>query len=312
VGPSALPPHVTVSSGVAGALAAGRAVVALETTLVTHGLPHPEGLEVAHALEASVREEGAVPATIGVLDGRVRVGLSAGELETLAAGGRAIKLNPGNLAAHLSPGCDGSTTVAATLLVAHRAGIGVFATGGIGGVHRGVVETGDISADLAALARYPVAVVCAGAKAVLDLPRTMEALETLGVPVLGYGTDELPAFYGRESGLRVDRRVDTIAALAAVIRAHAALGAGTGVLIGNPIPREHELPREVWEPAIEQALSDAARAGVRGRDVTPFLLDRLRVLTEGASVFSNRALLVNNARVAARLAVALEPEPLNP
>jgi pseudouridine-5'-phosphate glycosidase len=298
-------PFLSVSPRVAEAVAGGRGVVALETTLVTHGLPSPEGLEVAIALEAAVAESEAEPATIGIIDGQVRVGLDHAELERLATCGSAVKLNLSNLAAHLASGSCGSTTVAATMLVAHQVGIRVFATGGIGGVHRNVAETGDVSADLTALTRFPVAVISAGAKAVLDLPRTVELLETLGVPILGFGTDEFPAFYGRESGLPVDRRVDDIGGLAAVVRAHFALGIGTGVLVANPIPREYELPRAVWQPAIEQALAEAADRGVRGRDVTPFLLDRLRALTEGASVFSNRALLVNNARLAGRLASAL-------
>jgi pseudouridine-5'-phosphate glycosidase len=233
------------------------------------------------------------------------VGLSADEIERLATGGRAVKLNLSNLAAHLVPGSWGSTTVAATMLVAHRAGIAVFATGGIGGVHRHANETGDVSADLTALSRFPVAVVCAGAKAVLDLPRTREMLETLGVPVFGFGTDEFPAFYSRESGLPVDRRFDDVGVMADAVRAHFALNTGTGLLVVNPVEREHELPREVWQPAIERALANATQQGIRGRDVTPFLLDRLRALTEGASIFSNRALLINNARLAGRLAAAL-------
>jgi pseudouridine-5'-phosphate glycosidase len=294
-----------LSAPVADALAARRPVVALETTLVTHGFPHPEGLRIAAQLEATVAAEGAEPATIAIVDGRIRVGLSQAELEWLATCGRASKLNLSNLAAHLVPGAWGSTTVAATLLVARRAGIQVFATGGIGGVHRNATQTGDISADLTALARFPVAVVCAGAKAVLDLPRTLELLETLGVPVFGFGTDEFPAFYSRESGLPVDRCFDEIGLLAEAVHAHLALNMGTGVVVANPIAREHELPRVTWQPATERALADAARQGIRGRDVTPFLLERLRALTEDASVFSNRALLVNNARLAGRLAAAL-------
>ena len=296
---------VVVAAHVADALAAGRPVVALETTLVTHGFPHPEGLEVAMQLEGAVASEGAQPATIGVVDGRIHVGLSGAAIDQLATCGRAVKLNLSNLAAHLVPGSWGSTTVAATLLVAQRAGIRVFATGGIGGVHRNAIETGDVSADLTALARFPLAVVCAGAKAVLDLPRTLEVLETLGVPVFGFGTDEFPAFYSRESGLSVDRRFDDVGLLADAVRAHFALSTGTGLLVVNPVPRQHELPRDVWQPAMERALADATQQGIRGRDVTPFLLERLRTLTEGASVFSNRALLINNATLAGRLAAAL-------
>ena len=299
------PAEFVVAPAVAEALAAGRPVVALETTLMTHGFPHPEGLDVAMEMEAAIAAEGAQPATIGIIDGRMRVGLSRDELEQLATCGRAAKLNLSNLAAHLTPGSAGSTTVAATLFVAHRAGIRVFATGGIGGVHRHASETGDVSTDLTALARFPVAVVCAGAKALLDLPHTVERLETLGVPVFGFGTDEFPAFYSRTSGLPVDTRVDDIASLAEAVRTHFAMGLGTGVIVGNPVPREHELPREVWQPVIERALGDAARQGIRGRDVTPFLLDRLHALTEGGSAFSNRALLISNARLGGRLAAAM-------
>lgn len=294
-----------LSEVVATALAERCPVVALETTLVTHGLPQPDGVRVALALEAAVREHGATPATIGVLDGRVIVGLEVGELERLAATPAVDKLNPSNLAFHLARGASGSTTVAATMLAANRAGISVLATGGIGGVHRGSGESGDVSADLTALSRYPVAVVCAGAKAILDLPKTVEMLETLGVPVLGHRTDDFPAFYRRHSGLPVDGRCDDIARLASAVRAHFGLGTGTGVIVANPIPVEHELPQDVYDRALESALAAAETAGVRGRDVTPFLLDRMRALTEGASVTVNGALLENNARVAADLSVAL-------
>lgn len=298
---------IVVADAVASALAEGRAVVALETTLVTHGLPRPAGLETALELEQAVRAGGAVPATVGVLDGRARVGLSRAQLERLA-GGEAAKLNAANLAAGIASGRPGSTTVAATLLVARAAGIRVFATGGIGGVHREASETGDVSADLTVLGRVPVAVVCAGAKAVLDLPRTLEALETLGVPVYGYGADAFPAFYRRESGLPVDRRFDDARALASAVAAHFAL-AGTGVVVANPIPPEHEMPLELYETALAGALAAARGSGVRGRALTPFLLERLRQLTEGRSVFSNRALLLANARLAAALAAALAPRP---
>jgi pseudouridine-5'-phosphate glycosidase len=297
--------NIVVAPEVAEAIAARRPVVALETTLVTHGFPHPKGLEISGKLEAAVAAEGARPATIGIVDGEIRVGLDRAELEQLATCGRATKLNLSNLAAHLVPGRWGSTTVAATMLVAERAGVRIIATGGIGGVHRNARETGDISADLIALARFQVAVVCAGAKAVLDLPRTCELLETLGVPVFGFQTDQFPAFYSCESGLRVDARFDDIDALAVAVRSHFALGTGTGVVVANPIARDHELPPAVWQPAIESALADAARQGIRGREVTPFLLERLRVLTEDASAFSNEALLIGNARLAARLAAAL-------
>jgi pseudouridylate synthase len=293
-----------IAEEVAAAIAAGRPVVALETTLVTHGLPKPHGLRVAEALEAAVREAGAVPATIGILAGGLRVGLSAGELETLAAS-EADKVNPGNLAAVVAAGRTGSTTVAATAWAAARAGIRLFATGGIGGVHRDAAESGDVSADLVALARQPVAVVCAGAKAILDLPRTRELLETLGVPVLGLGSEEFPAFYRRSSGLAVDARCDSPVEAAAAIAAHFDLGLPGGLVIANPIPLEHELPQDVHDAALAVAVAEAAAAGIRGRAVTPFLLERMRVLTGDASLRANEALLLNNARAAAEIAVAL-------
>jgi len=269
-----------ISERVAAALAARRPVVALETTLVTHGLPHPEGLEAAAELE---RLATATP----------------------KAGAEAAKLSLSNLAAQLSCGAPGSTTVAATMFAAARVGIEVFATGGIGGVHRHAADSGDVSSDLTALSRYPVAVVCAGAKAVLDLKHTVEALETLGVPVLGFGTDEFPAFYRRSSGLPVDRRYDSTEALARAVRTHFDLGLGTGVVVANPIPVEHEMPLELYEHALAASLADAERHEVRGRGVTPYLLERMRDWTASESVFSNRALLVHNARTAAALAVEL-------
>jgi pseudouridylate synthase len=292
-----------VSDEVAAAIATARPVVALETTLVTHGLPRPDGLRVASRLEQVVRDGGAVPATIGILAGRIVVGLTPSELDALASSAAPVKVNLGNLAAAVAAGGTGSTTVAATMFAASRAGVRVFATGGIGGVHRGATETGDVSADLTALARYPVAVVCAGAKAILDLPRTREMLETLGVPVLGVGTDEFPAFYRRASGLGVDRRYDDLPSLASAIRTQFELGLETGVVIANPVPVADELPQELHDTALASALAAAAHA--RGRDVTPRLLERMRELTGGASVKTNEALLVNNARVAAELAAAL-------
>lgn len=288
---------------VARSLAAGDPVVALETTLVTHGLPQPDGVRVAAGIEEVVRRHGATPATVGILDGTVRVGMTTSEIEQLASTPNPVKVNLGNLAAEVAAGGCGSTTVAATMFAAWKAGIRVFATGGIGGVHRGVTQSGDVSADLTALARYPVAVVCAGAKAILDLPRTVELLETLGVPVVGFGTDEFPAFYRRESGLRVDRRCDTIAALAAAVRAHFDLGLTAGVVVANPVPAADALPKELHDSALGTALLEASDVG--GRDVTPYLLDRMRALTGGASVRTNEALLLDNARVAAELAAAL-------
>jgi pseudouridine-5'-phosphate glycosidase len=290
---------------VAQAIASGRAVVALETTLVTHGLPHPDGVAAALAVEEEIRQGGATPATIGVLRGAVRVGLTSAELNELATTRDIVKVNLSNLAATVAAGRPGATTVAATMFAAHAKGIRVFVTGGIGGVHRDASISGDVSADLTALSRIPIAVVCAGAKAILDLPRTVEQLETLGVPVFGLQTNEFPAFYRRSSGLPVDSRMDTIEELASATRTHFALGLGTAVLIANPIPASDELPIETYERALETALADAERQKVRGRSVTPFVLERLRALSEGESVRANLALLTNNARVAAQLARAL-------
>ncbi|HYM80383.1 MAG TPA: pseudouridine-5'-phosphate glycosidase [Candidatus Limnocylindria bacterium] len=300
-------PELVVHEQVARALARGRPVVALESTVITHGLPRPQGVEVARELEAIVLRAGATPATIGVLDGAFRVGLTHAELERLAAE-HAAKLNLGNLAAGLASGAPGSTTVSATMFAAWRSGISVFATGGIGGVHHGAAESGDVSADLTALARYPIAVVCAGAKAMLDLAKTVEMLETLGVPVYGFGTDEFPVFYRRQSGLPVERRFDTVDDLARAIRTHFALGLGTGVVVGNPIPVADELPEDVYQAALAGALDDAREHGVRRRDTTPFVLERLRERSGGRTVTANLALLRNNARLAAELASALAHE----
>jgi pseudouridine-5'-phosphate glycosidase len=290
---------------VARAIAAKASVVALETTVVTHGLPHPEGVATACSLEEIVRRIGAIPATIGILAGAIRIGMTRGELEQLATTPDVPKINLSNLAAAVSSGDSGSTTVAATMFAAHASGIRIFATGGVGGVHRDARESGDVSADLTALARIPVAVVSAGAKAVLDLPRTVEMLETLGVPVLGLGTDEFPAFYRRSTGLPVDRRFDSIADLASAVRVHFSLGLGSGVLIANPIPAADEMPLELYDRAIHTALSDAEASGIRGRRLTPFLLERMRALTSGESVRANVALLRHNAEVAAALALAI-------
>ena len=289
---------------VARALGSKTPVVALETTVVTHGLPHPDGVTTALSLEQLVREAGATPATIGIIGGAIRVGLTRAELEQLATSPNVAKINLSNLAAAISSGQPGSATVATTMVAAHASGIRVFATGGIGGVHRGASESGDVSSDLTALSRIPVAVVCAGAKAILDLPRTVEMLETLGVPVFGLGTDELPAFYRRSSGLPVDRRFDSIAELASAVQLHLSLGLGTGVLVANPIPIADEMDSELYDRALNAALSEAEARRIRGRAVTPFLLDRMRVVTGGESVRANLALLRHNAQVAAALAIA--------
>ena len=299
------PDRVAVSEVVARALAAHRGVVALETTVVTHGLPHPKGLEVAAAMEARVVAAGATPATIGVLDGRVRVGLAREELERLAATPGIEKLNLSNLAARLAAGGAGSTTVAATMLAAHHAGIGVFATGGIGGVHRGAEQTDDVSADLTALGRIPVAVVCAGAKSILDLPRTVERLETLGVPIYGYRCDEFPAFWRRSSGLKLDQRFDELPALANAIREHRALGTGTAVVVANPVPEADELDERAYDKAMASAMKRVEKLGIRGRGVTPAMLEAIQEATGGQATASNIALLEHNATVAGGLAVAL-------
>ena len=290
---------------VARAVATKAPIVALETTVVTHGLPHPDGLATALALEQVVRDAGATPATIGIFGGAIRIGLTRTELERLATTPNVAKINLSNLAAAVASGQPGSTTVAATMFAACAGSIRVFATGGIGGVHRGAGDSGDISADLTALSRIPVAVVSAGAKAILDLPRTVEMLETLGVPVFGFETDEFPAFYRRSTGLPVDRRYDSIAELASAVTRHLSLGLGTGVLVANPIPAADEMTVALYDRALHTALSDADAHGIRGRAVTPFLLDRMCAVTGGQSVRANVALLRHNAHVAARLAVAI-------
>jgi len=276
-------------------------VVALESTLVAHGLPWPENLAVARELEDTVRARGAVPATIAIVDGAVHIGLAAELLEQLARdGSRFAKAGATDLAVHLARGTSAATTVSATAVLAARAGIRVFATGGIGGVHRG--DAGDVSHDLVALAKTPIAVVSAGAKAILDLPRTLELLETLGVLVLGYRTSELPAFYTRSSGLALEHRVDSITELAAIARLHWEMDRG-GILVANPIPADAALAG--IEPAIERSLADAAAANVTGKQLTPFLLARIAAVTAGASIRANRALAVHDAAVAAELAVEL-------
>jgi len=298
-------PLLAISDEVATALARGKPVVALESTIISHGLPRPRNLEVAQRLEAVVREAGAVPATIAVLDGRIRVGLTEEDLVLLAESEAMAKISRRDLAAVLARGGDGATTVSATMIAAHLAGIGVFATGGIGGVHRGAERSFDISADLQELARAPVAVVCAGAKAILDLPKTMEALETLGVPVIGHGTDTLPAFWCRSSGLRVPHRCDSAAEIAALLRVQKQLGDATGTLIVNPIPAAAALSNEVVEQALDEALAAAQANAIGGAAVTPFLLSRLNEITKGGSLEANVALVENNAKLAAEIAGSL-------
>lgn len=295
--------HPTIHPDVHTALDAGRPVVALESTLITHGLPYPENLDVARAMEAAVREAGATPATIAVLGGEITVGLTDEQLEYLAQAEDVRKCSRRDLAIAVARDEDGATTVAGTMIVADMVGIPVFATGGIGGVHRG--QPFDVSADLLELGRTSVVVVCAGAKAILDLPLTLEVLETNGVPVVGYGTDELPAFYTRSSGLPVDVRCDSPDDVADVARVRRALGLAGGVLVTVPVLAEDELPAEEAERAIEQAVAEAEAQGITGKDVTPFLLERVSELTDASSKRANVALLLNNARVAAAIAEAL-------
>jgi len=295
---------------VAAALAKGGPVVALESTVVAHGLPWPENLEVAHALQAAVREAGAVPATIGLVDGRIVAGLSDAELERFARGGRAVaKVSRRDLAPVLARRALGATTVAGTMIGARLAGIPLMATGGLGGVHRNAIETFDISSDLAELARTPVAVVCSGAKSILDLPRTLELLEGLGVPVVGYGTGGFPAFYSRDSGLPLPHRVESPAEAAALIDAQRALALGCGLVLANPPPAETALEHDEVERLLTEAEVEAAAQGVAGPAVTPFLLGRLHQASAGRTLDANRALLVANARLAGQVAVALSNLP---
>lgn len=294
---------------VAEALATRQPVVALESTIISHGMPWPQNVETARQVEAAVRESGAVPATIAVLRGKLTVGLDDADLEEIGRPGqRVVKASRRDLAILLARGQTGATTVAGTMLVAHLAGIRVFATGGLGGVHRGAQQSWDVSADLSELAQTPVAVVCAGAKAILDLPLTLEYLETHGVPVLGYQTDAFPSFWTRESGLPVDARVETPAEVAAILAAHWRLGANAsdggagGVVVANPIAAEHALARDLIEGAIGQALADAEAAGVTGKQLTPFLLARVAALTGGRSLEANIALVLGNARLAGLVA----------
>ena len=293
---------------VADARAEGRPIVALESTIITHGMPFPQNLETARLVEATVRDAGATPATIAVMGGQLHIGLSKDKLAALAETKDAMKLSRADLAACLASGRTGATTVAATMIAAHLAGIDVFATGGIGGVHRGAENSFDISADLHELARTPVTVVAAGAKAILDLDKTLEVLETLGVPVIGFGQDELPAFWSRNSGLAAPLRMDTAAEIAAAHRMRVRLGLDGGQLVANPIPADNEIPREEITPAIEAALAEADRQGIAAKEVTPFLLQRIFELTKGRSLEANIALVRNNARLGAAIAAAIAAE----
>ena len=320
--------YLDIAPEVQQALADGRPVVALESTIISHGMPYPKNVETALLVEQTLRDNGAVPATIAILGGRLKAGLSKEEITYLGKSGRKVaKVSRRDLPVICARGMDGATTVTTTMMIAHMAGISVFATGGIGGVHRGAETTMDISADLEELAQTPVMVVCAGAKAILDLGLTLEYLETKGVPVLGYGTDELPAFYTRESGLGVAPRGATPADqaafspgagggggaaraptpedLAAIFQAQRDLGLKTGMLVTNPIPQQYAMDKAVIDKAIDQALAESHEQGIHGKETTPFLLARVAELTGGDSLESNIQLVLNNARVAAKTAVAL-------
>ena len=298
--------YLDISPEVRKALDEGRPVVALESTIISHGMPYPRNVETALMVEQTIRDNGAVPATIAVIGGRLKAGLSPEEIEYLGKTGRGIaKASRRDLPALVARGADGATTVTTTMIIAHMAGISRFATGGIGGVHRGAETTMDISADLEELAQTPVMVVCAGAKSILDLGLTLEYLETKGVPVIGYGTDELPAFYTRKSGFGVDYRVDSPEQLAAMFRAQRELEFRGGMLVTNPIPEEYSMDKAVIDRAIEQALAECREQGVHGKETTPFLLARVVELTGGDSLESNIKLILNNARIAALTACEL-------
>ncbi|WP_295079017.1 pseudouridine-5'-phosphate glycosidase [Tabrizicola sp.] len=293
---------LTLSPEVAEARANGAPIVALESTIITHGMPFPQNVETARRVEAEIRAQGAVPATIAIMDRRIHVGLTDVQLDALGQAKSVAKLSRADLAACLATGGIGATTVAATMICAHLAGIHVFATGGIGGVHRGAETSFDISADLRELAETPVTVIAAGAKAILDLPKTLEYLETLGVPVIAYGQDDFPAFWSRTSGLKAPLRMDTAADIAAAHRMRARLGLPGGQLVANPIPAEAEIPKAEITPHIEAALAEAAARGIAAKAVTPFLLQRIFELTEGRSLTANIGLVLNNARLGAAIA----------
>lgn len=297
--------YIDIAPEVAEALASGKPVVALESTIISHGMPYPQNLETAQAVEQDVRDNGATPATIAVIGGRCKIGLSPEELEYFAKGTDILKLSRRDIPYCIAKKRDGATTVSATMILAEKAGIRVFATGGIGGVHRDLAGNFDVSADLTELGKTSVAVVCAGAKAILDIPKTLEHLETLGVPVIAYGTDEFPAFYSVESGHKAPLRLDSPEDLAAFLKSKWEFGLEGGAVIGNPPEADKALAREAIEGAIDDALAEAQEKGIHGRDVTPFLLARVTQLTEGKSLEANIALVRNNARLGAKIAVAM-------
>ena len=298
--------YLDFSPEVSAALAAGKPVVALESTIISHGMPYPQNVETALRVEATIRENGATPATIAIIGGRLKAGLTPEEIEYLGRKGRDVaKASRRDLPVLVARGEDGATTVTTTMIIAHMAGIKVFATGGIGGVHRGAETTMDISADLEELAMTPVMVICAGAKSILDLGLTLEYLETKGVPVIGYQTEELPAFYTRKSGFRVDYRIDTPEELAKAFKAKLDMGLQGGMLVTNPIPEEYSMDPERINQAIDQAIKECNARGIKGKDTTPFLLARIKDITGGDSLASNIQLVLNNARLAAQTAALL-------
>ncbi|MBE6881938.1 MAG: pseudouridine-5'-phosphate glycosidase [Oscillospiraceae bacterium] len=293
-----------VNAEVAQAIAEGKPVVALESTIISHGMPYPQNVETALNVEKIIRENGAVPATIAIIGGRLKAGLTPEEIEYFGKKGQAIhKASRRDLAVLCARGEDGATTVTTTMIIAHMAGIKIFATGGIGGVHRGAETTMDISADLEELGQTPMMVVCAGAKSILDLGLTLEYLETKGVPVIGFGTEELPAFYTRSSGFKVDYRIDTPKDLAAAFKASGDMELKGGMLVANPIPEEYAMPLDVINTAIDTAIKEAEEKGIKGKETTPFLLAKVSELTGGNSLASNIQLVYNNAKVAAQTAV---------
>ena len=298
--------YLDIAPEVSEALASGKPAVALESTIISHGMPYPQNVETALHVESIIRENGAVPATIAIIGGRLKAGLSRDEIEHLGRAGYSVpKASRRDLPILAAKGSDGATTVTTTMMIAHMAGIKIFATGGIGGVHRGAETTMDISADLEELAQTPVMVICAGAKSILDLGLTLEYLETKGVPVIGYGTEELPAFYTRRSGFGVDYRLDTPEELARAFSVQRELGIKGGMLVTNPIPEEYSMDKAVIDAAIEKALAEAAEKGVRGKETTPFLLAKIKDITGGDSLASNIKLVYNNAALAAKTAAAL-------
>ena len=297
--------YLDIHPEVAAAVAAGKPVVALESTLISHGMPNPQNVETALNVERVIRENGAVPATIAILGGRLKAGLTTEQIEYLGKAGSAVtKASRRDLPVIVAKGMDGATTVTTTMMIAHMAGIQIFATGGIGGVHRGAETTMDISADLEELANTPVMVVCAGAKSILDLGLTLEYLETHGVPVLGYGTKELPAFYTRRSGFEVDYRVDSPEELAKIFKVQRDLGLKGGVLVTNPIPEQYAMDFDVINKAIDEAIADSVRDGIKGKATTPYLLAKVKELTGGDSLAPNIQLVYNNAALAAKTAAA--------